>query len=246
VLTGGQSTGVGRDAAGRHNVGMEIVLVRHGQPEWVKEGLNVVDPPLTERGRRQADRMGALLAAEHFDEVLVSPLLRARQTARPWYERIGSAEVVDSWLEEIRDPGWHGTPAEKAEQAYREMRERPVDARWDGLVGGEPISDFTERIRAGATEFLADRGVVRVDHELPIWSIAEPGRRIGLVAHAGTNSVLICLLLGLQPTPWEWDRFVLGHASVSRLEALEVHDGFTFSLTSLSNQEHIPRDERSR
>ena len=26
---------------------MEIVLVRHGEPEWVRDGLNVVDPPLT-------------------------------------------------------------------------------------------------------------------------------------------------------------------------------------------------------
>ena len=29
---------------------MEIVLIRHGEPEWVRDGLNVVDPPLTERG----------------------------------------------------------------------------------------------------------------------------------------------------------------------------------------------------
>ena len=34
---------------------MEIVLIRHGEPEWVRDGLNVVDPPLTERGHRQAE-----------------------------------------------------------------------------------------------------------------------------------------------------------------------------------------------
>jgi probable phosphoglycerate mutase len=56
----------------------------------------------------------------------------------------------------------------------------------------------------------------------------------------------MCHLLGLQPTPWEWDRFVFGHASVSRLEALPVHDGYTFSLTALSSLEHIPRDDRTR
>lgn len=222
------------------------MLVRHGQPEWVRDGLNVVDPPLTDLGHRQARAVAEALGGEPFDEVLVSPLTRARQTAAPLYDRLSRPEQIDPWLEEIRDPGWHGTPAEKAEQAYREMRERPVDARWDGLLGGEPIRDFTERIRAGATDFLAGRGVVRIDHELPIWSIAEPGRRIALVAHAGTNSVLICYLLGLQPTPWEWDRFVLGHTSVSRLEALPVHDGYTFSLTSLSNQEHLAPTDRSR
>lgn len=225
---------------------MEIVLIRHGQPEWVREGLNVVDPPLTDLGHRQAGRLADAIAAERFDEVLASPLRRARQTAAPLFDRLSRDERIDPWLEEIRDPGWHGTPAEKAEQAYREMRGRPVDARWEGLEGGESIREFTERIHIGAQLFLAERGVARIDHELPLWSIDEPGRRIALVAHAGTNSVTIAHLLGLEPTPWEWDRFVLGHTSVSRLEALPVHGGFTFSLTSLSNLEHLPTDERTR
>jgi len=66
------------------------------------------------------------------------------------------------------------------------------------------------------------------------------------IAHAGTNAVLICHLLGLQPVPWEWERFVLGHASISRVEALEVGDGYTFSLTRLSDVEHLDKDQRTR
>jgi probable phosphoglycerate mutase len=227
---------------------MQIVLIRHGQPEWVRDGLNVVDPPLTGLGHRQAAAMAGQLADETFDEVLVSPLTRARQTAAPLYERLGRGETIDPWLEEIRDPGWHGTPAEKAQQAYDEMRSRPVEHRWDGLEGGESIREFTARIHAGATRFLADRGVERQEHGhgLPIWSIDEPDRTIALVAHAGTNSVTMGHLLGLDPTPWEWDRFVMGHASVSRLEALPVREGFTFCLTALSNLEHIDVADRTR
>ena len=101
-------------------------------------------------------------------------------------------------------------------------------------------------IRGGADEFFADRGMARADHDLPIWSIDRPGRRIALVAHAGTNSVSIAHLLGLEPTPWEWERFVIGHTSVSRLEALELHDGFTFSLTKLSDLEHLGVEQRTR
>jgi len=225
---------------------MEIVLIRHGEPEWVRDGLAVVDPPLTDRGHRQADRLAAWLSDEHFDEVLVSPLVRARQTAAPLLEALGSGEVIDSWLEEIRDPMWHGSPAEKAAEAYAELKGRAAEERWHGLDGGESIRDFVARIRAGASGFLEDRGVVRSDTELPVWQIAEPGARIALVAHAGTNSVAIGHLLGLQPTPWEWDRFVLGHTSVSRIEALPLEDGFTFSLTRLSDLEHLDRDERTR
>jgi len=225
---------------------VEIVLIRHGQPEWTRDGLTVVDPPLTELGHAQADAMAHQIWTETFDEILVSPLERARQTAAPLYAKTRRDEQIDPWLEEIRSPGWHGTPAERADQAYREMRERPVDERWHGLDGGESIRDFTERIHEGVSGFLAQRGVGRIDHALPIWSIAEPGRRIVLVAHAGTNSVTIAHLLGLSATPWEWDRFVLGHSSVSRLEAVPVHGGFTFSLTSLSNVEHLAVGQRTR
>ncbi len=225
---------------------VEIVLIRHGQPEWIREGLSVVNPPLTRLGHAQAEAMAGRMATEAFDEILVSPLERARQTAAPLYAATDRHEQIDPWLEEIRDPGWHGSSAERAEQAYREIRERPVDERWHGLDGGESIRDFTNRIHEGASQFLSERGVERVDHELPMWSIAEPERRIALVAHAGTNSVTIAHMLGLPPTPWEWDRFVLGHTSVSRLEAIPVHGGFTFSLTSLSNLEHLRSDQRTR
>ena len=43
---------------------MEIVLVRHGEPEWVRNELNVVDPPLTDRGHMQAARMGEVLGRD--------------------------------------------------------------------------------------------------------------------------------------------------------------------------------------
>ena len=225
---------------------MEIVLIRHGQPEWVRDGLAVVDPPLTDLGRRQAELLAKWMLDEHFDEILVSPLVRARQTAQPLLEAIGRDEVIDPWLEEICDPLWHGTPAEKAAEAYAELRGRRAEERWHGLNGGESMRDFVARIRAGATEFLAARGVVRTDMELPVWQIAEPGARIALIAHAGTNSVTIAHLLGLEPVPWEWDRFVLGHTSVSRVEALEFDDGYSFGLSKLSNLEHLAPDERTR
>jgi probable phosphoglycerate mutase len=225
---------------------VEIVLIRHGEPQWTRDGLAVDNPPLTDLGRRQADRLARALGDQPFDEILVSPLRRARETAAPLLELLGRDEVIDPWLEEIRDPMWHGSPAEKAAEAYAELKGRPSEERWHGLEGGESIRDFVTRIRAGASSFLADRGVVRSEASLPGWHIAEPGARIPHVAHAGTNSVTIGHLLGLEATPWEWDRFVLGHASISRIEAMALDDGYTFTLTKLSDLEHIDRAERTR
>jgi len=224
---------------------VEITLVRHAEPEWVRAGLSIDDPPLTARGREQAARLADRLAGEAFDEVYVSPLVRARETAKPLCSRLGARDAVDPWLEEIRNPVWHGTPAEKAEEAFRLNRQQPAERLWEGIPGGESVREFVARIRLGAHLFLAERGVVPGTGELPVWSVNGQHRRILLVAHAGTNSVVICHLLGLDPTPWEWDRFVLNHASVTRVETLPVGDAFVWSLSRLSDVEHLPPELRT-
>ena len=93
--------------------------MRHGEPEWVRDGLSIDDPPLTARGHRQAELLAEWLGegGETFDEVYVSPMVRARQTAAPILARLGHEEVIADWLEEIRNPIWQGTPAEKAEES---------------------------------------------------------------------------------------------------------------------------------
>jgi len=225
---------------------MEITLIRHGEPEWVRDGLNVVDPPLTARGLMQADQVAHVLGGEHFDEVIVSPLRRARQTAAPLLAALGKAEVIELFLHEIREPDWHGTPAELSRTAYEEERTRAAEERWTGLQGGgEPPRDFVERVRSGATEYWSARGMYRAKQILPVWHLDRPEYRVAIVAHAGTNGVLLCQLLGLDPVPWEWDRFVTHHASITRLSTMQMRDGHTFALNRLSDVEHLPKGDRT-
>jgi 2,3-bisphosphoglycerate-dependent phosphoglycerate mutase len=211
----------------------------------VRDGLNVVDPPLTERGYRQAERVATALTGEQFDEIVISPLRRPRLTAAPTLRDRGADEVIEPWLEEIREPNWHGTPAELARKAYDEERSRIASARWEGLVGGEPSREFVERVRGGGAEFLGGRGIYRSEQTLPVWHMDGSERRIAVFAHAGTNGVILCLLLGLDPVPWEWDRFVTGHASITRLVTMQMGDGHTFSLTKLSDVEHLATEDRT-
>jgi len=225
---------------------MEIVLIRHGQPEWMRDDLNVENPPLTELGHHQAQRMADLLAAETFDEIIVSPLQRARQTAAPLYAALDRDEVIEPWLREIGDPAWHGTPYSRAQEAYRELLARPSLERWSGLEGGESVRDFADRIVTGVDGFMAARGGVRSDGELPVWQLDRPDQRIALVAHAGTNSMMIGHLLGVEPVPWQWERFQLNHTSITRLETFELGDGHAFGLSALGNSEHLAEDDRSR
>ena len=225
---------------------MEFVLIRHAQPEWVKDGLSIVNPPLSTLGFRQADVLGERLKDDRFDHVFVSPLLRACQTAAPLLKHHHRPQIIEPWLEEIREPAWHGQPAEVTIKAYNDDAQANAGDRWSGLSGGEAVSDFVARIRAGCTDFLARNGVRRQETNLPVWDIDDPTTSFVFVAHAGTNSVIICHLLGLEPTPWEWERFVIGHASMTTIKAIKLGDGYTFSLENLSDLEHLPMVDRTR
>jgi len=65
---------------------MEIVLIRHGQPEWLKNDQYNLDPGLTEKGTRQALLSSSIFTKGEVGKIWVSPLLRAQQTLAPFKE----------------------------------------------------------------------------------------------------------------------------------------------------------------
>ena len=102
--------------------GHEVVLVRHGETEWTKSGQHTgtTDIPLTDEGRRVAERLGERLRGREFAVALSSPLSRSLETAclagfpedrlrlsedlREWdygeFEGRTTAQIREHW------PGW--------------------------------------------------------------------------------------------------------------------------------------------
>jgi broad specificity phosphatase PhoE len=220
---------------------MDLLLLRHAQPRWSEDGVSRIDPGLTEIGRRQADLAAERLADVRFDEVLVSTATRAVETAAPLRDRLDRRVRVTSapWLHEIRtDPSWEGTPSEEVDRVFAQARGRPRSAWWDGLPGGESFRDFHGRVVAGLDDYLGARGVVRDEEGL--WSVADDApQRVLAVAHAGTNSVVLGHLLGLDPEPWEWERFASDHASIAWLRTTPIAGRWIFSLQRFSDVEHL-------
>lgn len=230
---------------------MELIFVRHAQPEWVRDGSNVMDPPLTELGRVQARLLAS--AARQWQaptEILVSPKVRTRETAEPLAKALDMEGHSVPFFEEIRLPDWTETPAEVVHRALRQARDRPMSQWWDGMPGGESFRDFHKRIVTGLRALLEERGATRSPAEphadLPgLWNIANTEQRLVFVGHGGSNAVALTYLLDLQPVPWEWERFLSQHASITIVRTRPIAGGHIFSLRSFSSVSHLPEDLRS-
>ncbi len=220
---------------------MQLVLVRHAQPAWTEEGRAVDDPGLTELGRSQADRVSKALAEETFDALYVSPLHRARETAAPIADRLGLEPQVESWLAEVGIPPFQGLPMDEVSRFFEESRARDLERWWDGLPGGESLRHFYERVSSGIEGFLMEGQRLRVheDGGHRLWRVPDEGRRLLLVAHAGTHGVLISHLLGVPAVPWAPERFSLGWAGIARLRTRRVADGAVWSLASFNTRHHL-------
>jgi len=225
---------------------MELLFIRHGQPGWVRDGHGVNDPDLTELGQRQAELVARHLSGLRIDELFVSPLRRAHQTAAPLVEALGRTPVQLDWLAEISAPDFEGTPIEQVQRVFSESRARPIEEHWEGIPGGESFTDFHRRVTGGLDTLLTDLGAAPLHREPPLWRLGSQPRRVVIIAHAGTNSVALGHLLGIKPVPWEWERFVSYHASISTLEPLEVAGAQAFSLHRFADVSHLTGDLQTR
>lgn len=226
---------------------MEIIFVRHGQPAWSVDGASQHDPYLTDLGALQAKRAADRLGQRHpaVTEVLVSPAARAQETAAPLIAATGITAVTVPDLTEMRMPHWDGEPEEQVQRIFAESRLRPPELWWDGIEGGESFRDFHTRIEGALIEILSARGITADATNRHLWHSRGREDVVVVVAHGGTNSVAMTLLLGVEPTPWEWERFVLGHGSIARLRNIPLAGGHVWSLRSFNDQEHLEEDERS-
>jgi probable phosphoglycerate mutase len=125
-----------------------VYLARHGETEWSLSGQHTgrTDLPLTERGERNARRLGERLKGQTFARVLTSPLQRAARTAG--LAGFGAAAEKDPDLVEWDYGEYEGkTTAEirKGRPGWQLFR--------DGCPGGETLAAIGAR---------ADRVIARL------------------------------------------------------------------------------------
>lgn len=147
-----------------------IVFARHGETPPNREGLLLGrdDPPLTDRGRAQAQELARRLAVRGVARVVTSPLRRARDTASAIAEACGVPVEIDERLVEIDYGEWEGRPFAGLDA--------DVVARWHRDAdfvppGGESLVTVARRMAGFCEETLdgeAAGPVVAVSHVSPI------------------------------------------------------------------------------
>lgn len=223
---------------------MKLTLIRHAEPAWTHRGRMVGNPVLTELGARQARQL-AERTWVGVDEVWVSELRRARETAAPLAEKLGLTPQVHSWMNEIGDPvEWDGMPIQQVDDRISRLeRSSSLEKLWTGVRRGEPYYSFRERITAGLLRSLEGYGVRMLEPDQPrLW---ESGRRksILLVAHGGTNSVIYETLLGCGATPIAWHKFRSLHTSVSVLRTYPLAQAVMFALEKFGDVTHLSPEQ---
>lgn len=221
---------------------MEIVLVRHGQPDWEPDGLAVDDPDLTAHGHAQAARTAERLAGERFDAVYASPLTRVQQTAQPSADTLSMPLVSCSWLREIGMPSLEGHTADQVQDYFREVNAREIESHWDGPTGGESFHHFYERVSTGLEGLLLEdhRLTLHADGAHRLWRKPAELERLLIFAHEGTNSVIVSHLLGLDPIPFTGLRFPSEWAAITRLELRPIAGHFVWTLRAFNLDSHLP------
>ncbi len=225
-----------REAKNRAEPFAQIILLRHGEPDWSPGGGGAVnDPGLTPYGAAQARAAAAAVAEHRLDSIYVSSYRRAQETAAPLHAATGLEPIVTPSLAEIRIHV-DGLSQEKVDAYFVEASKRPLDQHWEGWPGGESFLDFHARITEGMTDVLAKHGIrpERKD-EFTVWHLPPERQSIAIVAHGGTNAVLLTYLLDVTPVPWEWMRFESELAAFSILQARPLGDGdFLWSLVNFN------------
>jgi broad specificity phosphatase PhoE len=90
-----------------------LLLVRHGETDWNADGRlqGHTDRPLSDHGRRQAQKLAEELSGDEIEAIYSSDLARARETAEIVGERLGLTVELDPDLREKDWGNWEGLTA---------------------------------------------------------------------------------------------------------------------------------------
>jgi broad specificity phosphatase PhoE len=163
---------------------VNVFAIRHGETAWSLSGQHTgtTDIPLTDNGRRLAERLRPVLDREVFARVVTSPLQRARETCA--LAGLGDRAVLDADLVEWNYGEYEGlTPRQIHEIAPGWLIFR------DGCPGGETPDQVGARVDRVLARVRAVEGNVALFAHGHLLRVLV-ARWIGMPAGAGQHFLL--------------------------------------------------------
>ena len=228
---------------------MEIVLIRHGQPNWVT-GVNAytADPKLTDLGRLQSEKSSTVFDKSSVDELWVSPLTRAQETHRPFKDKSISKKIhVFKWLKEMEDEEEKKLFGKSQEEVMDFFEKRNTQSFEEWIVGnhGQYMEKFRDNIILNLESELEKRNINpsgnKYDRLFDLNNSEK--KKIMIISHAGTMSVLISYFLNMPLYPWTWRKFLPRHAGHTILKSTEISSGHFFRLKEFNNVSFLNSEE---
>jgi len=163
-----------------------IILVRHGETDWNKEGRfqGQIDIPLNEQGKGQAKKANQYLKDIKFTKAFSSSMLRPYQTAEIILGKENNLKIerIDK-LVEISHGLWEGKLEEEIEQKWPKMiKDWHKEPQKVIMPEGESIKQVSDR------SINAWYNILEKQDKNDITLV---------VAHDAVNKTLLCHILGL-------------------------------------------------
>ena len=163
-----------------------IILVRHGETDWNKEGRfqGQIDIPLNETGKNQAQKASNFLKSIDFNKAYSSSMSRPLETAKIILGKKSNLSILKiDELSEISHGLWEGKLEKEIKTTWPEMLNKWHQEPENVIMPeGESIEDVSKR------SLNAWQNICKNQNKNDITLV---------VAHDAVNKTLICNLLGL-------------------------------------------------
>ena len=227
---------------------MEIVLIRHGQPEWMPNNIYTKNPGLTDLGKIQSQKSSSVFQKNVIDELWVSPLKRAQETFTPFKEKgIAKSTYTYEWLQEMQDDEEEALYGKSSEEimAFFEKRNSQSFEEWTDGNHGKYMEKFSKNIVSNLEIELEKRGIVSLDTKFDRrFDLSKSNiEKLMIISHAGTMSVLLSYFLNMPLYAWTWRKFLPRHTGHTTLKSTEISGGHFFRLKEFNNVSFTGSDE---
>ncbi len=208
---------------------MKLILVRHGETDWVRRGLyqGSTDVPLNQRGLSQARAVALAIKKEKPIAVYSSGLTRAKETAKLIARASRKKVVADKRLNEVSFGRWEGESHEGIRTQFPKASANWYKANWSSQPpGGESLRSLEIRI----SDFLDDFFKRYSDRD----------ESCVVVTHGGPIRMFLISLLNIKPEVFWSIRVDVASVTVMNIGACKKE------LTLLNSQAHLNGFKRNQ